>query len=147
MVGEDDGASTGLDGGGLELVGRDDTLLLVDLGEGLGEVIVTNGANVGDRLGGEDVLCVSECVVIREAMALRSRMATTCASPHVMVSPPRYLYSAQDTHRSGTSGVLGSTASNVGDLRVGDNVLVAVWSVTCRAWIAGNQEGTVDELY
>lgn len=32
------------------------------------------------------------------------------------------------THRSGTSSVLGGTASDVGDLGVGDNVLVAAIS-------------------
>jgi hypothetical protein len=56
VVREDDTASTSLGGGGLVLVGGDDTLLGVNLGEGLGEVIVTDRADVGNRLGGKDVL-------------------------------------------------------------------------------------------
>jgi hypothetical protein len=60
VVGADDGAGARLGGRGLDLVRRLDALGLVGLLEGGLEVVVADGADVGDRAGGEDVLGVSE---------------------------------------------------------------------------------------
>lgn len=56
VVGEDDGTGAGLGGGRLDLVGGEDALGLVGLLERVFEVVVADGADVGDRVGGEDVL-------------------------------------------------------------------------------------------
>lgn len=82
VAGKNDGAGARLGGGRLDLVGRDDALGFVGLLEGVFEVVVADGADVGDRLGGVDV-------------------------------------------RGGTGGVLGGTAGDVGDVGVGDDVVVA----------------------
>lgn len=57
VAGKNDGAGARLGGGRLDLVGRDDALGFVGLLEGVFEVVVADGADVGDRLGGVDVLC------------------------------------------------------------------------------------------
>lgn len=56
VVGEDDGTGAGLGGGGLDLVGGEDAVGLVGLLESVFEVVVADRADVGDRVGGEDVL-------------------------------------------------------------------------------------------
>lgn len=56
VVGENDGTGAGLGGGRLDLVGGEDALGLVGLLEGVFEVVVADRADVGDRVGGEDVL-------------------------------------------------------------------------------------------
>lgn len=56
VVGENDGTGARLGGGRLDLVGGEDALGLVGLLQCVPEVVVADGADVGDRVGGEDVL-------------------------------------------------------------------------------------------
>lgn len=62
MVGENDGTGARLGGGRLDLVGGEDALGLVGLLECVPEVVVADGADVGDRVGGEDVLWRQQCL-------------------------------------------------------------------------------------
>lgn len=60
VAGEDDGAGARPGGGRLDLVRREDALGLVGLLEGVFQVVVADGADVGDRVGGVDVLVQSQ---------------------------------------------------------------------------------------
>lgn len=98
VAGKNDGTGARLGGGRLDLVGRDDALGFVGLLEGVFEVVVADGADVGDRLGGVDVLCRVSAAGVK---------------------------SFSWTYRGGTGGVLGGTTGDVGDVGVGDDVVVA----------------------
>jgi len=56
VAGDDDCTSTSSGWGRLDLVGRVNTFGLVCLLESLHEIVITDGSNVGDRAGREDVL-------------------------------------------------------------------------------------------
>jgi hypothetical protein len=102
VAGDDHGASSSglvLD----NLVGRDDTLLLVGSTELVGEVVLADSSEVGGRASGENVLFCAKAV---------SEVAPRAAQGY-------------RTHLSSTGAVLSSSSSDVGDLEVLGEVLVA----------------------
>ena len=58
VTGQNDGAGASLSGSRLDLVSRLDALLLVDVAKSVGELIGTDGTDVGNVLGRKHVLTV-----------------------------------------------------------------------------------------
>jgi hypothetical protein len=97
VVSSDDYCTSSSSGRGrLNLVCGVNTFSLVGLLEGLHEVIVTDGSDVGNRAGWEDVLF------------------------HELGPGDR----ENETYGSSSGGVLSSTTGNIVDLGIGDNIVV-----------------------
>lgn len=91
VAGDDDGASSGLLAVE-DLVGGLNTLFVVGGSELLGEVVVSDGTDVGGRVGGEDVLLEESSMSDRDAREQEEKMGLTAAPRQAFWAAPPALF-------------------------------------------------------